>query len=166
MAALQHTSSTIARLPFEPVVTAPLLLILLKGPENVREKLIDILKSTPGLRNVELSTVISVLKGLLAYGVISHTNSFFNSFALNRFRLTKDGTPWNWPNEVVLITGGSSGFGKLMTEKLASKVKKVVVLDVQSPPKEFENSTSSCSSSITRLVLIEIFRSKDRILQM
>ena len=164
MAALQHALSTITRLPFEPLVTAPLLLVLLKGPENVREKLIGLLKTTPGLRNIELNTVISVLKGLLAYGVVSYTNSFFNNFALNRFRLTKDGTSWNWPNEIVLITGGSSGFGKLMTEKLASKVKKVVVLDVQSPPKEFENSMSCYSSSIKRLILIKTFRPKNRLL--
>jgi hypothetical protein len=92
------------------------------------------------LRKIEVNRLITILKVLLAYGVVNYSNAFLNSLALNRWRLRKDGAPWDFPNEVVLMTGGSSGFGKLMTERLAPKVKKVVVLDVQDQPAEFENS--------------------------
>lgn len=143
--AINNSISTITRLPFEPLVTGPLLFVLLRGPDHLRNRLVSTLNTTPGLRKIEVSRFITILKVLLAYGVVKYTNAFLNSLALNRWRLRKDGAPWDFPNEVVLMTGGSSGFGKLMTEKLAPKVKKVVVLDVQDQPKEFEDSSSNLS---------------------
>lgn len=142
------------RLPFEPLVTGPLLLVLLRGPDHVRNRLVSFLNTTPGLRKIEVNRLITILKVLLAYGVVNYSNAFLNSLALNRWRLRKDGAPWDFPNEVVLITGGSSGFGKLMTERLAPKVKKVVVLDVQDQPKEFENSLSPSTYSKSDLLML------------
>lgn len=163
-AAIRNSISTITHLPFEPLVTGPLLLVLLRGPDKVRNYLVSRLNTTPGLRRIEVSRFITILKILLAYGVVKYTNALLNSIALNNWRLRKAGTPWDFPNEIVVITGGASGFGKLIAEKLAVKVKKVVVLDVQDPPKEFENSPSRSNNK--QETLLTSIRYQDRLLQL
>lgn len=47
--------------------------------------------------------------------------------------------PWNPKNELVLLTGGSSGIGKQILEDLSKVNIKVVVLDVQAPTFELRS---------------------------
>jgi all-trans-retinol dehydrogenase (NAD+) len=45
---------------------------------------------------------------------------------------------WDWPNEIAVITGGSSGIGKCIVDRLLSSGLRVAVLDVQEPPKDLQ----------------------------
>ena len=46
----------------------------------------------------------------------------------------------DWENEVVVITGGGSGLGRVLTEMLLRKGVKVAVLDIKGPDGEAEES--------------------------
>lgn len=57
--------------------------------------------------------------------------------------------PWNPKNELVLLTGGSSGIGKQILEDLCKLNIKVVVLDVQAPTFELPSTASFYQCDIT-----------------
>jgi len=137
-----NTISTIKGLPLGPLVTGPVVLFLLTGSAELRNKVAHFLTSTPGLRKLNINTIVLGLKVLIGYWLVTRTNTILNSLALNHWSLKKKGAPWDFPNEIAVVTGGSSGFGKLMTERLAPRLKRVIVLDVQDKPKEFEDSQS------------------------
>ena len=64
-------------------------------------------------------------------------NNFLNWGALNNWTSDK----WNWEKELVVITGGSDGFGKLLVQKLATKNVKIIILDIQPPTYELRTHT-------------------------
>ncbi|KAF3008390.1 hypothetical protein E8E13_000330 [Curvularia kusanoi] len=57
--------------------------------------------------------------------------------AQNSWRL-RAGQGWDWPNEIAVVTGGSSGIGKCIVERLSRLGLRVVVLDVQELPKDLQ----------------------------
>lgn len=72
-----------------------------------------------------------VVCALFISGCLHHANIFLTKWARNNWTKSDD---WNWNNEVVLITGGSSGIGASLVKKLATRKIKVVVVGVSQLP--------------------------------
>lgn len=83
----------------------------------------------PDQRRKILRTLVGLV---LVYGL----NKTLNRLALNHWALFRQGNPWRWSQEIVLITGGCSGFGFLTVKGLSPKVRKVVILDIVDLPEE------------------------------
>lgn len=115
-----------------PVVTgAALLLLAGKGPEAAQDHLHDLLARLP----YDESTVKTALQVLLGLGVVRNVNSKLNDLAQNNWRWGA-APGWDWPKEIAIVTGGSSGIGLGIVERFAAKGIKVAVLDPQEFPKD------------------------------
>jgi hypothetical protein len=85
-----------------------------------------------------LATFITILKVLTGVGVLRRANQALNTLAWNNWAFGRTGAPFTFgpgKEELIVITGGSSGFGYAMVLGFA-KVARVVVLDVQAFPPE------------------------------
>lgn len=123
----------------EPLLSGSLLFALTRAPERYRQQLLRLLQDR-GLSNERIALLIKSLKYLLAIGVVRRSNQALNRLALNHWGLLKPGAPFEFgprKTELVLITGGCSGFGYEMVKGF-SKVARVVIFDVIPPPAEFE----------------------------
>ena len=125
---------------FSPFITGPLLLALFNGPDRIRQPLLDVLKDYA-------PTAITTLKYLFAIGLTSRINSFLNRLSLNRWHLTKPGAPWTFSTsggrgEIILITGGCSGFGLTMTQLFTKRAPnaKLVIIDRSPLPSELSST--------------------------
>jgi len=78
---------------------------------------------------------------ILALTTILLLNRLLNNLALNHWHLTSQGSPYAFSNnkELAIVTGGSSGFGKLIALGLAPHAK-VIVLDITDLPTELLSS--------------------------
>ncbi|RMD45060.1 hypothetical protein DV735_g223, partial [Chaetothyriales sp. CBS 134920] len=123
----------------EPVITGALLFALTKGSPELKEKLLGPFQSNILATNAEakLAIVIKALKLFFALGFANRANQALNRLAYNAWSLRRLGTPWSWDGktEIVLVTGGSSGFGYEFVKGFAGKAK-VVVLDISPFPAE------------------------------
>ncbi|KAF2853933.1 short chain dehydrogenase/reductase family protein-like protein [Plenodomus tracheiphilus IPT5] len=123
------TGDTVARLisltALNPMLTLPLLLLA---------------RYTTSGSNIarDHSTVFKHLKTLLTLGVVHKLNSWLNDAVTNNF--SKD--EYVWEKEVVVVTGGSDGIGKLIVGLLAERGIKVAVVDVQEPTYELQPTVS------------------------
>ena len=81
---------------------------------------------------------LSRLRVCLYVGIARWVNSFLSQGALNNWERDS----WNWEKELVVITGGSDGFGKFLVQLFATKNVKIVILDVQDPTYELRTSSS------------------------
>ncbi|KAF2008434.1 NAD(P)-binding protein [Aaosphaeria arxii CBS 175.79] len=118
----------------EPIVTGGLLYLLTRGPSHIRDKMLQPLQ--PYLlsknRDARLKSLVVILQALTALGLAKRVNRALNRLALNNWTLGRPGTPFRFGStkeEVVLITGGSSGFGFEMVKLFAEKAR-VIVLDI------------------------------------
>jgi NAD(P)-dependent dehydrogenase (short-subunit alcohol dehydrogenase family) len=82
---------------------------------------------------------ITVLRVLVALGLLRTANRALNTMAHNSWRLTA-APGWDWPNEIAVVTGGSSGIGKGIVERLAALGVRVAVLDIQDLPKDLQGN--------------------------
>lgn len=131
----------------EPLATGPLLYLLTRAPADTRERFLRPLR--PYLlsknANARIATAVKVLKVLLVIGVQSRINQLLNRLALNYWYLRRPGAPWRFgdakKSELVLITGGCSGFGYEMVKGFAGKAR-VLVLDVSDMPAELARCRS------------------------
>lgn len=126
----------------EPLVTGSLLYILTLGPVHIRERLLRPFRNNVLATNgaSRLATIVAALKAFFILGVISRINKALNRLALNGWALKRKGVPFEFgpeKKELVVITGGSSGFGYEMV-KAFSKIARVVSLDVNPLPAELE----------------------------
>ncbi|KAH9861574.1 hypothetical protein J1614_011324 [Plenodomus biglobosus] len=78
------------------------------------------------------------LKTLVGLGALHKLNSWLNSTVGNNF--TRD--EYVWEKEVVVVTGGSDGIGKVVVGLLAERGVKVAVVDVQGPTYELPPSAN------------------------
>lgn len=126
----------------EPLVTGSLLYILTLGPVHIRERLLRPFRNNVLATNgaSRLATIVAALKAFFILGVISRINKALNRLALNGWALKRKGAPFEFgpeKKELVVITGGSSGFGYEMV-KAFSKIARVVSFDVNPLPAELE----------------------------
>ncbi|GMK56153.1 hypothetical protein CspeluHIS016_0212090 [Cutaneotrichosporon spelunceum] len=103
---------------FNPVVTGLVLVLLASGPDD--------------------ATVKAALTVFSALGLACYLNSKLSELAANSYRLTA-APGWDWPREVAVVTGGSSGIGLAIVERFVRRGIKVAVLDVQDFPKSAQN---------------------------
>lgn len=131
----------VGRLVLSPILTGPLLLAATYAPAETKNVLATmaskipdaIASSTPS----DLSTTKTVLRVLVALGIVRLINKFLNTMASNSWRMTKS-KGWDWPNEIAVVTGGSSGIGAATVERLLAMGMRVAVLDVQDIPKTLQ----------------------------
>ncbi|KAH7010480.1 hypothetical protein EDB80DRAFT_750812 [Ilyonectria destructans] len=83
----------------------------------------------------KLPNVRATIVALLALGILPRLNRWFSRRKVNNYVTD---TTWDWTKEVVIITGGSSGIGECMAEKLAQKQTKVIILDVNEPKRDLK----------------------------
>jgi all-trans-retinol dehydrogenase (NAD+) len=124
----------------EPLLTGALLYALTRGPAHIRARLLAPFQNNLLAKNgvQRLATFITVLKVLTSLNVLRRVSQGLSSLALNNWTLRRSGAPFKFgpaKEELVIITGGSSGFGYEMVKSF-SKVARVVVLDVQDFPPE------------------------------
>lgn len=138
--------STLTKAASEPILTGSLLYLLTRGPPHVRAKLLAPFQSTlPVFTNTpkgvaRLATLITILKVLTTAGVLRHINAGLNRLAWNNWSLSRNGADWRFgpsKEELVLITGGSSGFGYEMVKSF-SKHARVVAVDISPFPAELD----------------------------
>lgn len=139
-----------------PFITGPLLLYIKRNP-GVLDKIPwfpDLTLTLPfklpfNLRNsitLHADPPLRALRKLFWIGLALYINRGLNRLALNYWHLTKQGEPWDFAGEgkeVIVITGGCSGFGREMVKMFAAKTKaSIVVLDIQNLPADMEDSKS------------------------
>jgi all-trans-retinol dehydrogenase (NAD+) len=133
--------STLTGAMHEPLLTGALLYILTRGPVHFRQRLLQPFQTNLLAKNgaARLTTLITILKVLTGLGVVRRVNGALNSLALNKWQMFgRKGAPFKFgpgKEELVIITGGSSGFGYEMVKGFA-KHARVVVLDVSAFPPE------------------------------
>ena len=136
--------ATLGRTILSPFVSGPILLSATCYPNTVRHVLDSVAKHLPEqiaapLTSIPCTTAITVLRTVVALGVLSIVNRALNTMASNSWRL-RAGKGWDWPNEIAVVTGGSSGIGKCIVERLAALGVRVAVLDIQGLPKELQGN--------------------------
>ncbi|KAF3008658.1 hypothetical protein E8E13_008867 [Curvularia kusanoi] len=139
--------SHVTNIASDPLLTGALLYLLTRGPPRLRAKLLAPFQSSglPVFTNTSagvarLTKLISVLKLLTSLNVLRRANTALNTLAWSNWTLPwrSNGTAWQFGpqrREVVLITGGSSGFGYEMVKAFAPHAK-VVVIDIVAFPDE------------------------------
>ena len=139
----------VKRAALEPTLTGPLLYVLTRGPEKLRQPLKDLLLRPFGSKNptqnlVRIAYIVKTLKWLFAIGLASRVNDLLTAWALNHWRMRKQGVNWDFDEsrktEIAIVTGGCSGFGYLTVKGLAPKMR-VVVLDVSDLPESLKGCT-------------------------
>jgi len=139
----------LSRIFLSPFATGPLVLSATYFPDTVRHvvasvtgKLPDhlatgLFRSIPPLFNSPIG--ITALWAVFALGTVVKVNRVLSTIASNSWRV-RAATGWNWPNEIAVVTGGSSGIGKDIVEKLTALGVRVAVLDVQGLPEDLQQN--------------------------
>jgi hypothetical protein len=78
-------------------------------------------------------TIRKGLAVLIALRLLKSLSNLLSWYAMNNWSSVK---PWNPKEELVVITGGSSGIGYQIVDDLVKLRVKVVILDIQAPKTE------------------------------
>lgn len=136
-----ETIASLGRLVFSPLLSGPLVLAEAYAPDALR----DLLASIPGDLGAPLQSslfgspaAMMALRALFALSLLRQANRALNQMASNAWRLGPS-PGWDWPKEIAVVTGGSSGIGKSIVEDLVAEGVRVAVLDVQDLPPDMRD---------------------------
>jgi all-trans-retinol dehydrogenase (NAD+) len=101
----------------------------------------------------------TALKSLLGIGIVRKAQNWLSHEVLNNF--ASDNT-WDWPQEIVVMTGGCSGIGDHTVRQFAKRCVKVVVVDVVPPKKPFPANAFFYALDVTSSVDIHAVAGKIR----
>ena len=107
--------SLIQKTILNPAVTLPLLLLARYARK--------------GEYAITHPVALERLKICLYLGLARVVNGFLNRGVLNNW--TSDS--WDWEKELVVITGGSDGIGKVLVQLFATLNARILILDIQEP---------------------------------
>jgi NAD(P)-dependent dehydrogenase (short-subunit alcohol dehydrogenase family) len=129
---------------FSPFLSGPLLLSVTYYPDTVRDIIASVARSLPEQAVAWLSSLppapaMTALRVLVGLSLIRTVNRTLNTMASNSWRLCV-AKGWDWPNEIAVVTGGSSGIGKGVVERLVALGVRVAVFDIQDLPKELQGN--------------------------
>lgn len=133
---------TLKGILLSPLLSGPLFLAATVVPDAVRDALTTLVSHLPAQLATsppDFQRVLTALRIWFAVSCIRQINSTLNSMAHNAWRLSA-APGWNWPEEVAIVTGGSSGIGECIVQRLIAKGIRVAVLDVQDLPKSLQNN--------------------------
>src|SRR5689334_13734447 len=77
------------------------------------------------------TTALTALKCVSALALGWFANAQCSRWAQNRWLTQADPVPWDWANEIAVVTGGSNGLGAGLVKKLVAHGVKVAVLDIE-----------------------------------
>jgi NADPH:quinone reductase-like Zn-dependent oxidoreductase len=80
-----------------------------------------------GLLAAQHASAFKYLKYALAFGIAQRVNGWLDDAVTNNWA----NDTYDWTKEVVVVTGGSDGIGKIVVQLFAERGIKVAVLDVQ-----------------------------------
>lgn len=130
------------RLFQDPLFTGAALFALTRAPVQHRNRLLTLLRER-GISSDCMRTLIYILKGLFAAGVLLRANHALNELALNKWHLRNPSASYRFgapgKPELVVVTGGCSGFGYEMVKGF-SKYARVIILDLTPVPPELATS--------------------------
>jgi len=159
---LSLVTTSAGHVALNPLVTAALLWILTKAPEQLRNQLTARIAALRDPRRY--AQVVRMLKWCLAFGTMRVVNQQMNHIALNAGRIRSERARWNWSQEVAVITGGCSGIGELVVKRLVHKGIKVAVLDIQQLPLSLQGCKMCQSPLPLPFVLTKTARCKHQTL--
>ena len=123
---------------FSPLLAVPAFAAINYAPEQVQNALAVAASKLPAIAKYlpqDLTKVKTYATIWFAISIVRQINYFLNMMACNSWRMGK-APGWNWPEEIAVVTGGSSGIGKDVVERLAKLGVRVAIFDVQPAPKE------------------------------
>ncbi|PNS15039.1 hypothetical protein CAC42_2268 [Sphaceloma murrayae] len=120
-------------IPLTPVVVGAAFYALSFGPDSVREPLLHKLQAY--LSPQQIKDLAKTLKWLFIIDSTRYANGLLNELALNNYQSEPSGK-WKWSEEIAVISGAASGFGKLFTQDLTAKGIHVVALDISDAPQD------------------------------
>lgn len=119
-----------------PVLSASLLAGLFLLPESSRR---DLLRRLPGALTVDAALLKTILFASLGLGIVRKINQALTNVAHNGWRLSAQSN-WDWPNEIAVVTGGSSGIGLEVVKRFLARGVKVAVIDISDLPEEMKGN--------------------------
>lgn len=86
-----------------------------------------------------------IIKVLIGLGIARTLNRVLNHLATNNWRISSStpGKPWDWPNEIAVVTGGCGDFGVALVQGLTEKGVRVAVVDIAPPPLALQSIASA-----------------------
>lgn len=134
---------TVREIVWSPLLSGPLLVAVTAAPDAVRDAAASVAKRLslpyPLVASLNIQHVKTTLSIFFALTLIRQLNRKLNVMASNSWRLLSS-SGWNWPDEIAVVTGGSSGIGQNIVEKLVARGLRVAVLDVQDLPKALQGN--------------------------
>lgn len=116
-----------------PVVPGAALAFVNYAPPDVVAKVLTPAATAWLAEYLRITDVKFPLKVLLGLAIVRTVNRFVSRLALSNWTLSSP-VAWNWPEEIVVVTGGSGGIGRDMVLNLVAKGVRVAVWDIAPLP--------------------------------